>query len=173
MEDTEKTAMNLSSIPSDIPRWRLILDQERITLDVLNEAYDGQGTHESPYIVTWIEKDPGNPLQWSNGFRWWICAINALVTLAVALNSSAFSGKTELHQVFFSKLICGRIPQRTHRTIRSIHRNHHTGHLAFRTRVRRWTACLGSPLRTLRSSDNIRYQLRGIHNVQYWRGQRT
>ncbi|KAF1348048.1 MFS multidrug transporter-like protein [Delphinella strobiligena] len=80
MEDTEKTATNIS------------IDQERITLDVLNEAYEGQGTHESPYIVTWIEKDPGNPLQWSNGFRWWICAINVLVTLAVALNSSAFSG---------------------------------------------------------------------------------
>lgn len=70
-----------------------MIDQDRITQDVLTEQYEGEGTPESPYIVQWIEKDPGNPQNWSNKFRWWICAINALVTLAVALDSSAFSGE--------------------------------------------------------------------------------
>lgn len=91
--ELEKPTRPTITAPERIPRWRLVIDQARITQAVLDEQYEGQGSAESPFIVNWIEKDPGNPLLWSSGFRWWICAINALVTLAVAINSSAFSGR--------------------------------------------------------------------------------
>ncbi|KAL1304265.1 hypothetical protein AAFC00_000676 [Neodothiora populina] len=93
--DIEKPTMSSGThldLPERIPRWRMVFDKARITRAVYDEKYEGEGTDESPYIVTWIENDPGNPYTWPNGFRWWICAINAFVTLAVAINSSAFSG---------------------------------------------------------------------------------
>ncbi len=89
MEEKSTVATNL---PSRIPPWRMVLDQERITSSVLNHPYDGKGTAEDPYIVTWIDNDHGNPMTFSKSFRWTICMLHAAATFVVALDSSAFSG---------------------------------------------------------------------------------
>ncbi|KAJ5161558.1 hypothetical protein N7492_006950 [Penicillium capsulatum] len=80
------------STPRRIPAWRLVFDQSCVTDDILDYEYDGSGTEESPYKVTWLDKDPRNPMEFSAVSRWLIVVLMGLVTLAVALVSSAYSG---------------------------------------------------------------------------------
>jgi hypothetical protein len=79
--------------PKTIPHWRLIIDQSRITQDVIRHRYEGSGTVDDPFIVTWIPNDPGNPMAFSTSKKWFVSGIAAVSMLATAFNSSAFSGK--------------------------------------------------------------------------------
>ena len=89
--DAEKALAG--KLPDHVPHWRLVIDQARITSAVAAHKYDGDGTEESPYIVTWIIDDPGNPLEFHQSRKWLISSIAAVSMLATAFNSSAFSGK--------------------------------------------------------------------------------
>lgn len=78
--------------PKRIPYWKLLTDQGVLNSDIINHHYEGVGTDEDPYVVTWIDQDPRNPFEWSN-LRKWTCALSmAVATLSVAFCSSAFSG---------------------------------------------------------------------------------
>lgn len=79
--------------PKSIPHWRLIIDRARITQDVLIHRYEGKGTEDDPFIVTWIPQDPGNPMQFSAFKKWFVSGIAAVSMLSTAFNSSAFSGR--------------------------------------------------------------------------------
>jgi hypothetical protein len=81
------------SIPQRLSPWKFVVDRARITAAVATHKYEGAGTEESPYIVTWIPDDPGNPLTWSLTKRWTIAFIAAGSMLSSAFASSAFSGK--------------------------------------------------------------------------------
>lgn len=83
-------------VPATIPHWRLVIDQSRITQDVVAHDYEGSGTEDDPFIVTWIPKDPGNPMLFSASKKWFVCGIAAISMLATALTSSAFSGELSL-----------------------------------------------------------------------------
>lgn len=54
--------------------------------------YAGSGTEDDPYVVSWIENDPRNPMLYSTTKKWFITMLVALATLAVAFVSSAYSG---------------------------------------------------------------------------------
>lgn len=71
----------------------LLFDHSRIDDAVLNYAYPGKGTHEHPYVVSWIPEDAGNPYNWSKGAKWTITMISALTCFAVAFSSSAYTGE--------------------------------------------------------------------------------
>jgi hypothetical protein len=79
--------------PQQIPHWRLITDHERITPVVTTHKYEGSGTEDDPYIVTWIQNDPGNPMAFPTSKKWFIAGIAATSMLATAFTSSAFSGE--------------------------------------------------------------------------------
>ncbi|KAL1394230.1 major facilitator superfamily domain-containing protein [Phyllosticta capitalensis] len=81
-----------SGRPAPIPWFTQVFDQGVVTDDIRNAHYDGHGTEESPYIVTWIEHDPRNPMLWSQPIKWTVCISVAIATLAVAFVSSAYSG---------------------------------------------------------------------------------
>jgi hypothetical protein len=102
MEITNEAAV---ARPSRIPIQRLVVDQERITRAVLNASYEGQGTDSDPYVVTWIDDDPGNPMVFAKWHKWAICMLQAVVTFVVALNSSAFSGMSLLKNIVFVHLL--------------------------------------------------------------------
>jgi hypothetical protein len=89
MEEANQTVVATSQ---RIPLHRLVLDQERITTGVLDAQYEGKGTKDDPFVVTWIDDDPGNPMTFARWHKWAICMLQAVVTFIVALNSSAFSG---------------------------------------------------------------------------------
>ncbi|KAJ5569597.1 uncharacterized protein N7459_009027 [Penicillium hispanicum] len=81
-----------TSLPSKIPFWRLVFDQKVITAEVARYPYAGSGTEEDPFVVTWLPRDPRNPMQFSTIKKWAITILVSFATLAVALVSSAFSG---------------------------------------------------------------------------------
>ncbi|KAK0976331.1 MFS siderochrome iron transporter 1 [Friedmanniomyces endolithicus] len=78
--------------PTRIPHMRQVFDQSGVTPEVANHSYDGSGTEDDPYVVTWIEDDPRNPMLYSNVKKWSLTMLVAIATLAVAFVSSAYSG---------------------------------------------------------------------------------
>lgn len=78
--------------PSSIPYFRFLFDQASLTHAILSWPYEGSGTVEDPYVVTWIDNDPRNPMLWSTTQKWSLTLMVAFVTLTVALVSSAYSG---------------------------------------------------------------------------------
>lgn len=78
--------------PSKIPFWRTVWDQKIVTDEVINFPYDGTGTPEDPYAVSWIPQDPRNPMNWGHIKKWSITFLASFITLAVSLVSSAYSG---------------------------------------------------------------------------------
>ncbi|KAL2837461.1 MFS general substrate transporter [Aspergillus pseudodeflectus] len=75
-----------------IPYWRLVVEQGIITQEIIDYSYPGSGTEEDPYVVTWIPDDPRDPMRFGPGKKWSITIVMALATLAVSLDSSAYSG---------------------------------------------------------------------------------
>ena len=75
-----------------LPLRNLILDQARIYEAVLEAPYDGRGTEDDPFVITWIDEDLGNPSNFPKWHRWTICLLQAAITFVVALESSTFSG---------------------------------------------------------------------------------
>ncbi|KAK0934373.1 MFS siderochrome iron transporter 1 [Friedmanniomyces endolithicus] len=78
--------------PTRIPHTRQVFDQSGVTPEVVNHNYDGSGTEDDPYVVTWIADDPRNPMLYSNVKKWSLTMLVAIATLAVAFVSSAYSG---------------------------------------------------------------------------------
>ncbi|KAK0253454.1 MFS siderochrome iron transporter 1 [Friedmanniomyces endolithicus] len=78
--------------PTRIPHMRQVFDQSGVTPEVVNHHYEGSGTEDDPYVVTWIEDDPRNPMLYSNVKKWSLTMLVAIATLAVAFVSSAYSG---------------------------------------------------------------------------------
>jgi hypothetical protein len=72
--------------------FRLIIDQGILTPEIEAWRYEGQGTAENPYIVTWIDADPRDPRQWSWVYKWFVVIVMAFAALTVTFASSAFSG---------------------------------------------------------------------------------
>lgn len=75
-----------------IPAWRILADHGAITQDVLNHKFEGSGTEEDPYAVTWIPNDSRDPHNFSFARKVCIMLVAASSTLIVALASSAYSG---------------------------------------------------------------------------------
>jgi hypothetical protein len=80
------------SQPTTLSALRLTVDHARITDQVLSHQYPGAGTPESPYIVSFLPSEPGNPFNWSKSYKWTCTMIAALATLSTAFASSAYSG---------------------------------------------------------------------------------
>ncbi|CAG7925403.1 unnamed protein product [Penicillium olsonii] len=79
-------------LPSKISFWRMILEQGVITQQIAEHAYPGSGTEQDPYVVSWIEDDPRNPMLFKNTSKWAITSLVSIATFVVALVSSAYSG---------------------------------------------------------------------------------
>ncbi|KAI5270855.1 MFS transporter [Aureobasidium subglaciale] len=81
-----------SSAPHKFSLFRLVRDQARISPDVQAHNYEGSGTPNDPFLVTWVPGDAGNPLNWSTSFKWLVTMTVAMTCFATAFASSAFSG---------------------------------------------------------------------------------
>lgn len=72
--------------------WRQIVDPGAVTPALANYPWPGSGTPEDPFIVSWIDSDPRNPVLWSSLKKWTITFLVGFATLALALISSAYTG---------------------------------------------------------------------------------
>ncbi|KAJ4418853.1 hypothetical protein N0V82_005299 [Gnomoniopsis sp. IMI 355080] len=81
--------------PAPISHFKRVLDQGAVNSDIQNAYYPGSGTEQDPYIVSWLDNDPVNPMNYPAIKKWGITMLVALATLAVAFVSSAYSGGVE------------------------------------------------------------------------------
>ena len=81
-----------SAQPKSVPRWRLVFDQGCVSANIANDHYNGSGTEEDPFQVSWSETDERNPMNFSEVSKWLITILVGVATMAVALVSSAYSG---------------------------------------------------------------------------------
>lgn len=86
------TYQSPSKAPKRLSLFRQLFDQSGVTPEVQAWDFDGSGTEDDPYAVTWIDDDPRNPQQYSLATKWIITAIVSLSTLAVTLISSVYAG---------------------------------------------------------------------------------
>lgn len=77
------------------PHWKVVASQSLVTPAVLHHVYAGRGTLQDPYVVEFIPNDPRDPMGFSMWKKWAITLLVALVTLAVAFTSSAYTGGIE------------------------------------------------------------------------------
>jgi hypothetical protein len=75
-----------------ISHFKRVLHQGVLSDDITNHPYSGSGTEEDPFLVTWIDNDPVNPMNYPLALKWGITMFVAFATLAVAFVSSAYSG---------------------------------------------------------------------------------
>ncbi|KAF2630983.1 MFS general substrate transporter [Macroventuria anomochaeta] len=75
-----------------ISHFQRVLHQGALNDDIINHPYRGSGTENDPFLVTWIDNDPVNPMNYSLTLKWTITMLVAVATLAVAFVSSAYSG---------------------------------------------------------------------------------
>jgi hypothetical protein len=75
-----------------ILHFQRVLHQGVLNDDIISHQYKGSGTESDPYLVTWIENDAVNPMNYSMTLKWTITMLVAIATLAVAFVSSAYSG---------------------------------------------------------------------------------
>ncbi|KAJ5297023.1 uncharacterized protein N7443_007916 [Penicillium atrosanguineum] len=80
---------------SYISFWRLLIDQRVVTPEVLHHNYEGSGTDEDPYVVSWLPIDPRNPMQFSMARKAVITFMTAIATFVISLSSSAYSGSIQ------------------------------------------------------------------------------
>lgn len=67
--------------PAQISHFKRILQQDALTQDIIDHHYPGAGTEEDPYIVTWIDQDPVDPMNYSIIKKWSITMLVAIATL--------------------------------------------------------------------------------------------
>jgi hypothetical protein len=77
---------------SHITHFQRVLHQGAVNDEIINAPYTGSGTSEDPFIVTWMDDDPVNPMNYPLALKWTITMLVAIATLAVAFVSSAYSG---------------------------------------------------------------------------------
>jgi hypothetical protein len=75
-----------------ISHFRRVLHQGVLNDDIIEHPYKGSGTESDPFLVTWIEDDAVNPMNYPMALKWGITTLVAIATLAVAFVSSAYSG---------------------------------------------------------------------------------
>lgn len=70
-----------SNRPAPISHFKCVLTQGVVNSDIRDAHYDGSGTEEDPFVVTWLDHDPVNPMNYSTVKKWMITMMVALATL--------------------------------------------------------------------------------------------
>ncbi|KAK7733131.1 hypothetical protein SLS53_008319 [Cytospora paraplurivora] len=94
-----------------LPKSREPLTQEQISkadsvdglvsTEVLMYTFPGDGTADDPVLVSWMENDPANPLNFSKGKKWLNATILAIAVWTVSIASSGFSqGTSDIESEF-------------------------------------------------------------------------
>lgn len=68
----------------------MLTTQGVVTPEIIAYNYEGEGTEDEPYLITFLDNDPGDPMQFSPWLRWTLCLVVGYVTFSVAFISSAY-----------------------------------------------------------------------------------
>ena len=97
---SETSSNTLAEVPTNatnystksVTLFKVVCSHSLITPKVLTWDYEGSGTAEDPFAVEFLPNDPRDPMNFSMFKKWSITLLVASVTLAVAFDSSAYSG---------------------------------------------------------------------------------
>ena len=59
---------------------------------MLVHEYRGAGSEDDPYLITFLDDDPGDPMPFPSWLRRTLCLVAGYVTFSVAFISSAYAG---------------------------------------------------------------------------------
>ena len=76
--------------PTRIPWARILTSQGTVTPEMTTYPYRGSGTDHEPYEITFLDKDPRDPMQFAPRLRWTLCLVVGYVTFSLAFISSAY-----------------------------------------------------------------------------------
>jgi hypothetical protein len=82
-------------IRSRIPWYKTITVQGYVTPEILEHEYRGAGTEDEPYLTSFMDNDPGDPMQFPLWLRWTLCLAASYVSFSVAFNSSSFASSVQ------------------------------------------------------------------------------
>ncbi|KAK5069776.1 hypothetical protein LTR64_008040 [Lithohypha guttulata] len=88
-QDSDKT---LSLQHEQVSYWRLLSPRGVVTDRILHEHYEGEGTEEHPYTISFLENDPGDPKELPQWRKWVIVAACSLWAFMTAMGSSIWIG---------------------------------------------------------------------------------
>ncbi|CAN8104512.1 unnamed protein product [Discula destructiva] len=72
-----------------------------VPVDVLSYPFPGAGTVDEPYMISWVENDPANPLNFTKKRKWLNALILAKAVWTVSIASSGFSqGNKDIESEF-------------------------------------------------------------------------
>lgn len=71
--------------PAHISHFKRVLDQGALNSDIQNAHYPGAGTETDPYVVSWLDHDPVNPMEYPTATKWALTMLVALATLVSTL----------------------------------------------------------------------------------------
>lgn len=69
----------------------MLLEQDSVHPEVVAHQYPGNGTEDNPFVVSFLDSDPRDPMQFSRRLRWMLCLAAAYATFSVAFLSSAYA----------------------------------------------------------------------------------
>lgn len=78
--------------PTKVSHWEIVFRPSGLTPEMLSAHYPGEGTEESPYVVSFLPVDPRDPQQVPKWKKWMYTLIMALATLGIAFVSTAYTG---------------------------------------------------------------------------------
>lgn len=91
----------LHEAPQPASHWHLLSPRGVVTSDILDASYEGSGTENSPYLINFIDRDPGDPKQYPSWKKWSIVATVSFTTFIASLGSSIYLGTiTEVEEQF-------------------------------------------------------------------------
>lgn len=89
-KDVEATSATASK-PNKIPWMKMLVNQGVLTPEIIQHKYQGSGTEGDPYLTTWIENDPRDPMHFPIWIKWSLTQVVSFITLTVSFVSSAYS----------------------------------------------------------------------------------
>ncbi|KAL1840258.1 hypothetical protein VTK73DRAFT_3805 [Phialemonium thermophilum] len=107
---TDRDVEAQSERPWKVSHLRLVLDQAGVDSRVLDYAYPGDGTEDSPYVVDFLPGDPRNPMLLPVWRKWTYTMVASISTMAVSFASSAspFSASPSSSWASLLARCCGR-----------------------------------------------------------------
>ena len=78
-------------VPGTIPWVKKLTVPGIVTPEILAHEWEGKGSRGSPYLVTFFDNDPVDPLQFPSSLQWTLCVAAGYVTFSVAFISSAYA----------------------------------------------------------------------------------
>lgn len=101
-ENTLRPSSDYPHLPSTVSHWQLLSLRGVVTRDIIDAKYEGDGTESDPYIISFVDNDPGDPKSLPKWKKWQIVFSVSFISFVSALASSLYIGTINQVEQYFS-----------------------------------------------------------------------